>query len=260
MTSRKLITFFVSITIASCFFFENAFAQEEVYVDAPVGQAAPQGQQAAGAAIGGGGPASTFVDQFNSGLINYGFTDPIYLQFTGNSIFNESSFPDSFFTNVGWNHFVSLDFKYLPAYSFGAELQYYTATSENVYRGESSVVGPSVNMNLFLLSGFVRAYFLDPLREFLHPFFGFGWGVVSGNIDTTKVGGSKYSTAFFGLQSYRAFGMQVKLAERGGLMMELRTITARAATSNDPFDRSDGDSVDLNFSGVQVGLTGYFRF
>ena len=122
------------------------------------------------------------------------------------------------------------------------------------------MIGPSINMSVFMTSFFIRAYFIDPLREFLHPFFGFGWGVVTGNFDTVKVGGARSSTSFFGPITYRFFGTQVRLSERGGLMMELRTLTASAATSNDPFDQSNEDSLSLNFSGVLIGLTGYYRF
>jgi len=35
---------------------------------------------------------------------------------------------------------------------------------------------------------------------------------------------------------------------------------ATAATSNDPFDQGNGDSVNITFDGVIMGLTGYYRF
>jgi len=257
MQRVNIFTFLLVIFMVCGFFIETAFGQEEEYVDAPVGQPA---QQAAGGDEPGAA-ASTYIDQFSSGMINYGFTESLYYQFTGNSIFEDGTFPAALLTNVTWNHFVPLEYKYLPAYSYGAELQYFSATSNDVYTGDDEVViGPSVNMNLFQASFFIKAYFMDPLKEFLHPFFGFGWGLLSGNFDSTKVGGSQSTTTFIGPLSYRTFGTEVRLSERGGLMMELRTLTASAVTSNDPFDQSDEDDVSLDFSGVQVALTGYFRF
>ncbi|MBU2647061.1 hypothetical protein KKI24_20295 [bacterium] len=237
--------------------------QEDVYVDAPIGPGQPNaGQPNAGQVNAApAGPAGTYRDQFNWGLINYGFTEHVYYQFSGDGIFSGGNSPSSFL-NIGWIRIIPLDFKYLPGMAFGADFMNLSQTSEDVYSGDSDVVtGPAIDMSLYVTDVKIRLFFMDPIAETLHPFFGISWGLVFGDFKTTKVGGQKYSTDFFGFLVSRNIGVQIKIGERGGLVTEFRTVTANSVrTSNDPFGRGSDGSVNLDFSGITIALTGYYRF
>lgn len=228
-------------------------AQEDVYVDAPIVANQPNAAQA--------GPVGNFPDQFSFGLINYGFIENIHYQFSEDGIFAGGNSPSGV-TNLGWIRIIPLDYQYLPGMAYGAEFMYFTASSEDVYAGEEDVViGPSINMDMYVTNFKLRLFFMDPVKELLHPFFGLSWGLIFGNLNSTKVGGDRFTTSFFGFSISRNLGIQIKLGERGGLITEMRTISANnVKTSNDPFNRGDGDSVDLDFSGITVALTGYYRF
>ncbi|NQU64015.1 MAG: hypothetical protein HQ517_06995, partial [SAR324 cluster bacterium] len=126
---------------------------------------------------------------------------------------------------------------------------------------EKVVVGPAINMTMFITNFQLRLFFMDPFKEVIHPFFGISYGLVFGSIDTTKVGGDQYTTSFYGFSASRNLGVQIKLGERGGMITEMRIITANSIkTSNDPFNQGDGGRVDLDFGGIIVALTGYYRF
>ena len=228
-------------------------AQEEVYVDAPAAD-----QQAA---VPAGPPAENFKDQINWGLINYGFTDNVYYQFSGDGIFTGGNSPSSAL-NIGYLNVVPLDLTYMPALGIGGEFMAFSSTSEEVYSGDSdSVTGPAIDMAFYVTNFKLRLFFMDPFEDLIHPFFGVSWGVIFGDFKTTKVGGAKHNTSFFGLTISRNFGAQIKLGNRGGLITEFRTVSAsHIATSNDPFDRGSDGSVDLDFSGITIALTGYYRF
>ena len=47
---------------------------------------------------------------------------------------------------------------------------------------------------------------------------------------------------------------------RWGGAFELRSTTAFATTNNDPFQQSSGDDLEIDFSGVGINATGYYRF
>lgn len=235
-------------------------AQEDVYVDAPIDTQQPAAAAAAAAAAAGP-PAENFKDQFNWGLVNYGFTNNVYYQFSGNTIFSGGDSPSSFI-NAGWMRLVPLDYKYLPGIAYGGDFAAFSLTSEDVYSGGSkTVTGPAIDMAFYLTNFRFRMYFMDPFDELLHPFFGLSWGIIFGDFKTTKVGGSKHTTNYFGMAVTRNVGVEIKLGNRGGLVTEFRTVSANSvSTSNDPFDRGSDDSVDLDFSGITIALTGYYRF
>ncbi len=228
-------------------------AQEDVYVDAPIVPGQPNVAQES--------PAANFPDQFNWGLINYGFTENLYYQFSGNNLFEGGNSPSSFI-NLGWTRIIPLDFQYVPGMAYGAEFLTFSTTSEDVYSGDADVVtGPSINMDFYMTNFKIRLFFMDPFAELLHPFFGISWGAIFGDIKTTKVGGDKFSTNFFGLSISRNIGVQIKLGDRGGLVTEFRAVSGRSVdTSNDPFNQGSGSSVGLDFSGIIIALTGYYRF
>lgn len=235
----------------------GSYAQEDVYVDAPAEVAQPDAAGAAAARA----PAGNYRDQFNWGLINYGFRKHVYSQYSGDRIFSEGNSPSSFI-NFGWIRIVPLDYTYLPGIGYGADFLGIFQTSEDVYSGDNDkVTGPSIDMSAYITNIKLRLYFMDPVEDFLHPFFGLSWGVVFGDFNTTKVGGAKTSTSFFGMTVFRNIGVEIKLGDRGGLVTEFRTVTAnQVGTSNDPFNRGDGDRIDLDFSGITIALTGYYRF
>ncbi|MBT4090503.1 MAG: hypothetical protein HOE30_18610, partial [Deltaproteobacteria bacterium] len=223
-------------------------AQEDIYVDAPLVPGQPNAGQA--------GLAGNYPDQFNWGLFNYGFTESIYYQFSGNSIFAGGNSPAGVL-NFGWIRIMPLDFQYMPGMAYGAEFINFSSTSEDVYAGDADVVtGPAINMDVYLTNFKIRLFFMDPFEELLHPFFGISWGLILGDFKTTKVGGEKFTTNFVGFSVSRNVGVQVKLGERGGLVTEFRAVTANSVkTSNDPFDQDPGDSVNLDFSGITIALS-----
>ena len=230
-----------------------AVAQEDVYVDAPIDPGQPNVTQES--------PAANFPDQFSWGMVNYGFTENIYYQFSGNGIFAKGNSPSSF-VNLGWTRIIPLDFEYMPGMAYGAEFMNFSTTSEDVYAGNADVVtGPSINMNFYMTNFNVRVFFIDPFKELLHPFFGISWGAIFGDLKTTKVGGEKSTTNFFGLSISRNVGVQIKLGDRGGLVTQFRTISGRSIkTSNDPFNQGSDGSTNLDFSGIIIALSGYYRF
>ncbi len=252
MRQKKLIQFLAAAIMVVATAFPLA-AQEDVYVDAPVANEQPTAPQ--------GSPAGNYKDQFNWGIVNYGFTENVYYQFSGNSIFSGGNSPSSFL-NMGWIKIVPMDFKYLPAIGYGGDFTFFSSTSEDVYSGDSdTVTGPEIDMTFYTTNFKLRLFFMDPIEELLHPFFGLSWGLIFGDFKTTKVGGSKHNTSFLGMSISRNLGVQVKLGDRGGLVTEFRTVAASSvSTSGDPFDQGSDGSVDLDFSGITIALTGYYRF
>jgi outer membrane protein W len=225
----------------------------DVYVDAPV-DARP-------------GRSSTRqsnprFNQLHTGFLNLGLTEALYYQYTGNPIFEDGALPNSFFfENLAWSRIVPLAYQYVPGMAYGVELLYFQSTSEDAYSGEdSTVVGPAIKAQMFIASVNLKAYFMDPIEEFLHPFFGVGWGIVFGDFDTTLVGGAKTTTSFSGMTAYRSLGTEIKLGDQWGLYLEFRTQTAIAVTSNDPFDRTADDRLELDLNGIMIGLSGAYRF
>lgn len=257
MRQKRLFQILVTAVLLTALA-EPLAAQEDIYVDAPIETIEETQQRAAAAQVMAAG---NFKNQFSWGLINYGFAENVHYQYSGDSIFDGGNSPSSLL-NIGWMRIVPLDYKYLPGISYGSDFTAYSMTSEEAYAGdEESVTGPSIDMAFYLLNLNLRLYFMDPVVELLHPFFGVSWGIIFGDFNTTKVGGSKHTTNLLGMAVTRNVGVEVKIGDRGGLVFEFRTVTANSvATSNDPFNRSSGDSMDLDFSGITIALTGYYRF
>ncbi|MBU2514774.1 hypothetical protein KJ966_25910 [bacterium] len=200
-------------------------------------------------------------DQFSTGLLNYGFTESVYYQFSGESIFEDGNpLSGAPFLNYAWTNLNPLDFKIPPAWSYGAEFQYYSSDSESVYSGENDVAGSAINMSLYMFNFNVKAFALDPIKEFLHPYFGVGWGVLTGYFATKQTEtGKAYETTFFGPFNYQMIGVQIMLGNKWGIIAEFKNLRGTAATSNDPFDQGEGNSVSLAFDGVIIGLSAYYR-
>ncbi len=263
-TSFRIGVFLIAFLISSALLIAqdiNYIENNDEYVDAPVGDAAAL--NGGGSQAGGGAAAASWdrKDQFNCGWLNYGLSEPVYEQFSGESIFDEGKSITQMFTNVTWNHLNELGFQIPAAWSYGAELLYFASNSDNMYSGEGSVSGSSINMNLYMVSGSLRLFFLDPVKEFLHPYYGVGWGFIFGDLTTEQnLTGDHYYTTLNGLLAYQVMGVEFLIGARAGMMAEIKNMRASASTSNDPFDQGDGDSVDLTFDGVIMGLTGFYRF
>ncbi len=241
----------------------NLYAQDVNYIDANDAYVDAIGDQPGQQAVNAGTRAmvdrSGFKDQFNTGILNYGLNDNLYYQFSGESIFIDGNPLGSSMTNLTWIHLNSLDFKLLPSWAYGAELLYFGATSNSMFSGDEDVIGSSIDMNLFLASFSLRTFFINPFKEFLQPYLGLGLGLVFGDFDTNKLGGGKHYTTFNGALSYQIVGVQLQVAERGGIMAEVKNMRAYASTSNDPFDKGDGETVKLTLDGVIIGFTFYYR-
>ncbi len=205
---------------------------------------------------------SKYRDQFSTGILNYGYLESLYYQFSGDTEpFKDGNPLDNYFTNIAWIKIMPMDFRIPPSWAFGVEFLYFTSTSDSVYSGESDTTGSAINMQMYMLSISVRVFFMDTFKEVLHPYVGLGWGVAFGDFNTTKQGtGEKYYTFFSGPQSYQIIGIQVKLGERYGINGEFKNLRSFATTSDDPFDQGDNNSVNLTLDGVIIGLTGYYRF
>lgn len=200
-------------------------------------------------------------NQLHTGQLNYGYVDSVYHQFSGEDIYKDGNPADAtFFTNVTWTNLRPLNLQIPQAWSLGGEFLYFSSNSESVYTGDDDVTGSLIDMNLFMTTMAVKVFVFDPVREFLQPYWGVGWGFLFGAFDTDKKNdGGDFSTSFFGLQSYQLMGAQIKLGERFGILAEIKNMRASATTSNDPFDQGNGDSVDLVFDGVIVGFSVYYR-
>lgn len=229
-----------------------------VYVDAPVGN----NQDIQNGAEQIRNPSVSYFEQLSTGLFNYGYVDSIYYQFSGNSIFEGGNSPTAMFSSITWTHIIPLEYEHVPGIALSADFINFSSDSDSVYGGDEgdTVDGPSIDMLLFMSSFMVKVFFMDPIEEFLQPYFAVGWGVIFGSFESTKVNGDKSSTSFTGRTSHRNLGAHIKLSDRAGMIMEFRIQTARATTSNDPFNQSSGSSVDLIFDGIMIGLSGYYRF
>ncbi len=200
-------------------------------------------------------------DQINTGMLNYGLSKSVYYQFSGEDIFEDGNqLEGSLGFNWNWTHFNKLDYRIPRAWSYGAEFLYFNSTSESVYGGSGNVSGSSIDMNLYMFSVALKAFFMDPVEDYLQPYWGVGWGAFFGDFKTVQnVTNNEFTTNFNGLLNYQVMGIQIMLMERVGLMAEIKNMRASADTSNDPFNQGDGESVELMFDGVIIGLTGFIR-
>lgn len=262
-TSLRKILLLLVMNIAFVVFGQDTnYLNDGNYVDAPVGaEAVPgTGPAANGAGFQGGGNGWSFDSQFNTGVLNYGYQTSAYYQYTGENIYeNGNPLGGELFQNVLWARLRPLDTKIPVAWSYGAEFLYFSSTSESVYNGNDDVTGSLIDMSLFMPSVNVRLYFMDPVREFLHPFWGVGWGVLFGEFAGKNISGGSVHTPFKGMHTYQVMGVQIKLFERGGIMAEIKNMRASATTSNDPYNQGNGDTLNLKLDGVIIGFTGFYR-
>lgn len=228
------------------------------YVDAPVEPQAAATQNGGG--FQNGGSSWTFDDQYNTGVLNYGYQKSAYYQYTGESIFEDgNSLGGEILQNILWTRLKPMDTKIPAAWGYGAEFLYFSSTSESVYSGNDDVTGSLINMTMFMTSVNVKLFFMDPVKDFLHPYWGVGWGVLFGEFAGKNISGGSVHTPFSGVQTYQVMGVQIKLFERGGLMAEIKNMRASATTSNDPYSQGGGGKVGLTLDGVIIGFTGFYR-
>ena len=242
---------------------ESLWAQDQNYIeenDAYVDVTGEPGQQL-NVPVSEAADSSQYPDQFSSGMLNYGYRESLYYQFSGEGIFKDGDSLGATFTNLTWVLIKPLDYKIPPAWGYGMDFLYFSSTSESVYQGEGDAVGSSINMEMILMSFGVKVYFMDPVNQFLHPYFGAGWGVIYGHFDSKQVyTGYYHRTKFNGYLSYQNMGLQIKLGSRYGMIAELKNMRATAETSGDPFDQASGGRMTLVLDGAILGLSGYFRF
>lgn len=195
-------------------------------------------------------------------MISYGYTaEHPYYQFTGDSDFKKESDmtgPISLFSNVYWQVFKKFgENDYLTQWSYGFEIVQFSSTSESAYTGTKSITAPLVDMNLTFSSLAGKIYFFDVWKAPFQPFLGLSYGWMQGEISSSYTGISARTNlgGFFTTQSY---GANVLISEQTGVVVELRNTRANhMIASNDPF----GQGFDyLDFTGIMLNMTGYFRF
>jgi len=206
--------------------------------------------------------------QIHTGILNYGYKESIYQQFTGDSVFSGSTSSTSLFENIAWQSISPIrpggnKNNVLPAWSYGFELFRITETSQSALRDQTgTIVAPSVDMEVFFANFNLKGFLVnDPFEDTLHIFVGAGWGTFWGTFNSQTSDGNNHNTSFQGLFVYRTFGVQTDFGEDFGLLLEVRDVsTSEAKTSNDPFVQNTNSSNGLRFSGSMVNVTGYFRF
>ena len=212
--------------------------------------------------------SSRYSHQFSVGKKNYGYNESLYYQYSGESIYKNGNPPNGEFTGVTWSKLVSLDFDIPAGWAYSGELLYFSSTSSSVYSGKESVVGSDIDMDLWMLSFDIRAYFLDPFKDFLQPYFGVGWGGIfclggfmcSQFKTVMKDSAKRVTTRIAGVLNYQLIGIQMKLNDRAGIQAEFKILRALATTSNDPYHRASGKRLRLNLGGMIIGLSLYYRF
>ncbi len=202
--------------------------------------------------------------QINSGIVNYGYIENVYAQFSGrDDLFENGQSPVSYFGNFSLQILEPLpDFEYPTGYSYGFELMQFSSDSASVYTGGDDVVGPSINMNIQVWSFTLRAYFSDFYSSTVQPFLGIGWGWLNGefsSVDSTV--GVSARTNLIGLMTYQTYGAIVNIQDNFGVTVELRNLRAESIqASNDPFGQSSDGNLLLNFSGTMLNFTAFYRF
>ncbi|PCI24687.1 MAG: hypothetical protein COB67_11460 [SAR324 cluster bacterium] len=209
------------------------------------------------------GSASTM--QMHSGLMNMGFSDSVFKQFTGDGDFSDAKSATSFFTNVAWQSLSPFrpggkKVDLMSAYSYGFEFYRLSESTGTVLMDNTTAPDVSLEVNYWSVN--LRGYFFnDPFEDSVQPFFGGGWGFFDGSFSSTTSDGNSHNTSFRGLMAYRSFGVQIALGETSGLIMELREIsTSKVIASNDPFNQAAGEDLELDFNGGMINITGFFRF
>ncbi|MDH5559258.1 MAG: hypothetical protein OEY59_00210 [Deltaproteobacteria bacterium] len=235
LSAKRL--FLLILFLISCGYTSNVIAQQNIFSDYT-------------------------VKQLSSGMSNYGYIQSVYYQYTGNPIFEASNPPKGVFSNMNWLNIHEVNL-YLPkGFGYGFEYMRFYSSSQSTYLGKDNVIGPDINMQVDFWSFTVRGFFQSPMKEPLQPYFGAGWGVMSGVFDTIKVDGSEHQNRFQGLINYRSIGTQLMFSEIVGISVEIRSLTSnKVRVSGDPFGVAEIDSdLFLDFSGSMLNLFGFIRF
>ena len=239
---------------------------QDAYVDAPPVFAADPNQVGGAGGVVGGGQAVFTKDGYNqlsTGMINYGYADHVYAQYTGDSDYAGGNAPTSLFTNINYLKVHRLDLPYpflefARGWAWGLEFINFTSTPETVLLKPAAV--PTVEMTANVMTANGRLYFRDLHTDNLQPFVGMGLGVISGEFAGSTQNGDATRSTFSGLVHFRTFGANLVLAPQWGLILEMRSVTSPSVkVSNDPYQQSNG-SLYLNFSGTMLNMVGYYRF
>jgi len=230
------------------------------FVDAP-----PVFNNAPGGSGGGAGAAAFIKDryhQINSGMVNYGFSNHPYKQYTGYDGFSQGAGPQGLFTNIGYLSVRPMDFLgYLKGWAWGLEVLNFSSSTESVTASYDAGTVPSVDMTANLVSVNGRLYFADVSTSTLQPFIGLGWGVIQGEFAAITLYGARTRTTFIGPTTFQTFGSNVIIGPQLGMLLELRNATSnQVKTSNDPFNQNGGAAQVLDFTGTMLNMTGYYRF
>ncbi|MDX2470546.1 MAG: hypothetical protein QNL04_08215 [SAR324 cluster bacterium] len=202
--------------------------------------------------------------QINNGIVNYGYVENVYAQFSGrDDLFADGNSPVGYFSNFSLQILEQLpDFEYPTGYSYGFEFMQFSSDSSSVYSGGDSVDGPAINMSLQVWSFTLRSYFADFYSSTVQPFFGIGWGWINGEFSSVDgTNGISARTNLIGLMTYQTYGAIINIQENFGVTVELRNLRAESiAASNDPFSQSANGNLLLNFSGTMLNFTMLYRF
>ncbi|MCP4298670.1 MAG: hypothetical protein GY786_24035 [Proteobacteria bacterium] len=200
-----------------------------------------------------------------SGLINQGYEDSVFEAFTGDSVFSKSKSATSFFVNLTWKKIQPLriqeqKIKFAPAFSYGAEVVQFSENTESALSAKSGhVTAPSVSMEIYFWSASASLFFgTDPFTDQINPYFGAGWGIITGDISSRRYGKS-YNTTMQGLHTYNNVGVQININERIGIAIEFRQSNSNSVkTSNDPFGQGTDSASGLKFVSTAVNMLIYW--
>jgi len=216
---------------------------------------------------GGGGGALVFTkdgyNQISAGMINYGYSDHVYDQYTGDTDYANGSAPTSLFTNLNYLkvHRMELPYpllEYAKGWAWGFEFVNFTSTPESVLLEPAAV--PLVDMTANVMTANGRLYFRDLYTDNVQPFLGMGLGVISGEFSGSTQNGDVTRSTFSGLVHFRTFGANLMLSPQWGMILEMRSVTSPTVkVSNDPYSQSSG-TLYLNFGGTMLNMVGYYRF
>jgi len=239
----------------------SLFAQE--FVDAAPILDNPEGEGAVGTSAVGG--AESFggghFSQFGSGMVNYGYSNHVLAQYTGDLDYTKGASPISLFGNISYLDVTELEFYDLVhGWAWGLEWLYFSATPSSVASSVGVIEAPPVTMGMNVISTNGRFYFQNLNTSAFQPYIGVGLGVINGEMDASLDNGDQTRSTYAGLVHYSTVGANVKLGLRSGVVVEMRRVTAPSIRfSNDPYDQSEGTLI-LDFGGSMINLTGFYRF
>lgn len=210
-------------------------------------------------------------EQASVGILNYGYLDNVYAQLTNDyDTWGDGFSPTSSGKNISYTWIDVLGgSEYIKGFGWNLEYANYTSTSSStINTDQTTVIAPSIIMNLNTFNFGMRLYFKDLIREPFQPYFGLGYGYIQGSFDIEKAlsQDAPIKTNFWGISSYRVLGANLRMNRFFGVNIEYRGITAtEVGTSNDPWDvQAQQENPDkkwyLDFSGTMLNVTAYMRF